>query len=200
MGRVAEADQVAIAGAGPEACLLARLAALGGCTVRLCHASPAVLEAAQERIRAAVDAGLAAGRLTRADHQRALDGILATTDLDEAVTHADVVVEADAPLPRTRQDLLLRLGASCRASTVVATTGASPDDLVDWLPQPGRLVGLQLPPGGAAEGGSIEVVASVETSAHALHLAVALVHRLGREAVVRGAGERRSCGAGERRS
>ncbi|HET9596018.1 MAG TPA: 3-hydroxyacyl-CoA dehydrogenase NAD-binding domain-containing protein [Anaeromyxobacteraceae bacterium] len=189
MGLVAEADQVAIAGAGPEACLLARLAALGGCVVRLWHASPAVLDAAQERIRAAVEAGLAAGRLSRDDRQRALDGILATTDLVEAVTHADVVVEADAPLPRSRQDLFLRLGESCRASALVATTGASPDELVDWLPQPGRLVGLRL--GGADGAGPVEVVASVETSAHALRLACAFVRRLGHEPAVRG-------GAGER--
>jgi 3-hydroxybutyryl-CoA dehydrogenase len=189
MGAVAETDLIAIAGAGPDACLLARLAALGGCAVRLWHPSPAVLEAAQARIRAALEEGFAAGRLTGADRQRALDGILATTDLDEAVTHADLVIETDAPLPRTRQDLLLLLGEACRASAVVATTAASPDELVDWLPQPGRLVGLRLP-GDGDERAAVEVLATVETSAHALALAAALVRRLGRDAVVRSAKER----------
>jgi 3-hydroxyacyl-CoA dehydrogenase len=187
MERVAEVEQLAIAGTGEDACALARLAALAGCTVRLCDPDPAALEGAQERIRAAVEAGLLAGLLGPADKQRALDGILATCDLDEAVTHADLVVEADASSAHARRALVLRLGQACRASAVLATSGGAPEELVDWLPQPGRLVGLRLPPG--REVGPVEVVASVETSAHALGIACRFVRRLGREAVVRGEGE-----------
>ena len=163
--------RIAVVGAGPEACRLARLAALSGLTVRLHHPDPGALAQAQERIRADVEAQLAAGAIGPADRQRALDGILATGDLDEAVTHADLVAEVDAPDEEARRAALYRVGQACRASAVVAT-GGSPDALMDWLPQPGRLVGLRAGPAGLA------IVAGVETSPEAREAAARFARRL----------------------
>jgi 3-hydroxyacyl-CoA dehydrogenase-like protein len=171
---VSEASQVAVWGASDAAWRLAALGALAGCSVRLYDADPAALDAALQRMRDAVEADLAAGRLTAGDKQRTLDGVLATTDLDEAVTHADVVVVAAAEAPAQRA-ALLRLGDAVRASAVVATT-APADALVDWLPNPGRLVRLDL--------GALAVEGGRETSAGALEIARDLARRVRREGVL----------------
>ncbi len=186
MEPVRDVQLIAITGAGEEGCRLARVAALAGCAVRLHEPHPAALERAQEVIRAAIDGGLRAGRLGPADRQRALDGILVTTDLEEAVTHADLVVEATDATPEQRRALFMRLGDACRASALVATVAGDPDDLIDYLPQPGRLIGLRLPEGEAPR---LEVVAGIETSPHALGGARRLARRLGRDVVVVGHGE-----------
>jgi 3-hydroxybutyryl-CoA dehydrogenase len=169
---VREVEQIAVIGAGEEACAIARAAALAGCTVRL-HADPAALDAALARIRGAVDDGLRAGLLGAADHQRALDGILATSDLDEAVTHADLIVDAEPATTGARRALLMSLGERCRASALVATAGA-PDELIDWIPNPGRLMGLRVAPD------RLDIAAGVETSPRALAAAERLARRLAR--------------------
>jgi 3-hydroxyacyl-CoA dehydrogenase len=169
---VGEIGLVAIVGAGQEACALARVAALAGFSVRLFDPDAGALDAAQARIRDAVAAGVVAGALTADDQQRTLDGILATSDLDEATTHADLVVEATEGTAEARRALVMRIGDACRASALVATCGGDPDELMDYLPQPGRLVALRLSHGGVAiEGG-------VETSAHALAAAERFAARL----------------------
>lgn len=171
--RVGHVEVVAVLGAGEEGCLLAQQAALAGCAVRLYDPDPAVLLRAQERIRASIEQGLAAGRLRPEDKQRALDGILATADLEEAVTHGDLVVEAGDRTGAERRALFLRVGESCRASALVATCRGSPDELMDWMPQPGRLFRLRM----SASLPSVEP--GVETSTDALERARQFIGRLG---------------------
>jgi len=185
MRRVPDVEVIAVVGSGEDACHLARAAALAGCTVRLHDPDVDSLRRAQDLIRGAIASAFAEGRLTATDRQRVLDGILPTPDLDEALTHADLVVELSAQAPERRRSLLLRLGQSCRASAVLATSSDAIDELMDWVPQPGRLVGLLLP---AGEGAALSILAGVETSAYALDLMQRFARRLGREAVVHRAG------------
>ncbi len=186
MRRVADLELIAIVGAGEDACRLARAAALAGCAVRLRDPDLGDLRRAQDLIRTAIDEAFAEGRLAPPDRQRALDGILTTPDLDEAVTHADLVAVTSARTPEQRRSLLWQLGQSCRASALLATSGGSIDDLMDWVPQPGRLLGLRLP---AADGEPLTILAGVETSARALDLVGRFARRLGWEPVVLAAGQ-----------
>ena len=101
-----------------------------------------------------------------------LDGILATVDLEEAVTHGDLVVEAGERTGAERRALFLRVGESCRASALVATCRGSPDELMDWMPQPGRLFRLRM----SESRPSIEP--GVETSADAVERAREFAERL----------------------
>jgi len=170
--RVERVEVVAVLGSGEEGSLLAQQAALAGCAVRLYDPDPAALLRAQERIRASIDQSLAAGQLRPQDKQRALDGILATADLEEAVTHGDLVIEAGERTGADRRALFLRVGESCRASALVATCRGSPDELMDWMPQPGRLFRLRM----SASPPSVEP--GVETSPDAVDRAREFVERL----------------------
>ncbi len=171
-GGVQDVEVVAVLGADEEGCLLAQRAALAGCAVRLYDPDPATLLRAQGRIRASIDQGLAAGRLRPEDKQRALDGILATADLEEAVTNGDLVIEAGERTGAERRALLLRVGESCRASALVATCRGSPDELMDWMPQPGRFFRLRM----SASPPSVEP--GVETSPDAVERAREFIERL----------------------
>jgi hypothetical protein len=167
--------QLAIIGTDRAASRLAGLASLAGCTVRLHDGDPRALDGALQRLRDGVEADLALGLLTAGDKQRILDGVLATTDLDEAVTHADLVAVLTPSATAAARATLLRVGEACRASVVVATPDP-PDALMDWLPNPGRLV--QLDPH------RLGVAGGVETAERALALAKALLDPLRREGVL----------------
>jgi len=170
-------EVIAIVGASRAACGWARRAADTGHAVRLHHSDPAALLQAQQCVREVVDRTAAEG-LGLARRQRILDGILATDDLAEAVTHAAVVVEALECTEVERRHLLMRLGEACRASAVVATAG-EPDALMDYLANPGRLIGFSLPNDpDLPPGSTVEIVPGVETAAHALERARLFVRQL----------------------
>lgn len=177
MGRT---EAVTILGSSLGACRLAWRAAGAGWLVRLHDPDGAALGRAQASVRDEVAAELAAGRIAAADRQRILDGILTTRDLHVATTHADLVVEAAGLEPPRLRSLLMQLGPACRASAVVAV-GGEPDRLVDYLPSPGRLVGLWL----ASEGTRrAEIAVGRETANHALERARRFAERVGEAAVV----------------
>ena len=172
---------IAIVGSGAAACGLACRAADAGHEVRLYHGDSAALALAQGLVRDAVERAVTAGRLDPGRRQRVLDGILATDDLTEAVTHASLIVEAADCSGAERRRLVMRLGEASRASAVVATV-ADPDALMDYLPNPGRLLGLRLPLDlDAPEGSEAEVVPGVETVPHALERARHFLRELGLE-------------------
>jgi hypothetical protein len=87
---------IAVLGAGPEACELARSRAQAGHLVRV-YAPPEDAAAAQSRIQDAVD------DLVAPERQRLLDAIVVTSSLQEALEGAAVVIDArrldrDGPL------------------------------------------------------------------------------------------------------
>lgn len=84
---------IAVLGHGPEACESARQRAHAGHLVRLYAPEPEALGAAIDRIRGSVERLLAEGALDPGGRQRTLDGIVGTTDLDEAVEGAAVVLD-----------------------------------------------------------------------------------------------------------
>jgi 3-hydroxyacyl-CoA dehydrogenase len=179
MGSVSATEVIAVVGATRLALSLARRGADSGRAVRLYHREPSVLSQAQRLLREDIERGVREGFLSAARRQRILDGILVTGDLTEALTHAEVVLEQDDCSEMERRSLLMRLGQACRASAVVITAG-EPDHFMDYLPNPGRLLGLRCPGDpDLPEGSPLELVPGVETAAHALERGMQLVRDLG---------------------
>ena len=167
-------DTVAVLGAGETAGVWALLAALARCAVRLHDPSMDALEAAATAVRERVDAATGSGALTRTERQRILDGILFTPDLEEAVTGADLVVDAgarpDPPWPHVLELL--------RASAAIAA--AEPRTIAQLEPhvsRPARLLALRLVrvPGLLYRA---EAAAGPETVSHALARVARWVDRL----------------------
>jgi 3-hydroxyacyl-CoA dehydrogenase len=178
-------ETVAVVGATETGSTCALLAALAGCAVRLFDPSEAALDHAFSRIRRRVELALASGVITRSERQRTLDDLLFTPDLDEALTGADLTVDAaDASGP----ELHARLAAALRATTAVAAAGAaSPAEIAAHLPQPGRVLALRLHD---VQGPvpRLDVVAAPGTSPHVLERAEAFAARVNRAARTPSAG------------
>jgi 3-hydroxybutyryl-CoA dehydrogenase len=169
-------ETVAVLGAGEAGTACAVLAALAGCAVRLHDADGASLGDAFEAVRRRVELGVAQGAFTATEKQRILDGILFTSDLDEAVTGADLAVDAaTSPLPAA-------CFAELRATAPIAAAGTTAAAaLAASLPQPGRVLALRL----AASGGPVprlEVEPAPGTTGHALERARAFAARVNRAA------------------
>jgi 3-hydroxyacyl-CoA dehydrogenase len=138
-----EIETIAILGAGRDAVRTALLCSLAGLQVRLADDRPEALDEAFRELRRDVEQALSTGLIGREERQRILDGILFTSDLEEAVTGVDLAFAAWPPEPEGSKALLHRLAPGCRATTLLATT-ADPQAIAAGLPQPGRVVGLSL--------------------------------------------------------
>ncbi|BDG10812.1 3-hydroxyacyl-CoA dehydrogenase family protein [Anaeromyxobacter paludicola] len=177
-------ENVAVIGAGTMGHGIAQVASLAGFSVRLCDERQEALDGAVARIRDGVERALEKGRLTPAEKQRTLDGILVTTDLEEAVTSADLVVEAVPEDLALKRALLARVAGLCRASALIAsnTSSIAIADLSAGLPQPGRFLGLHFfNPVPVME--LLEIVRAPDTAAHAVEAARAFAARLGKTAI-----------------
>ncbi len=189
-----ELENVAVIGAGATGHGIAQAASLAGLSVRLCDQSQEALDRAVERIRDGLDRDLAGGRATAEDRQRTLDGILVTTDLEEAVTNADLIIESVPEDLALKRDLLARVARLCRASTLIASSSSSIaiGELAAGIPQPGHLLGMHFSHPVPATG-LVRIVLTEDTAEHALEAARRFVARLGKTAVEvrdsRGAGE-----------
>jgi 3-hydroxyacyl-CoA dehydrogenase len=86
-------EPIAILGAGPEACEAARLRAHSGHLVRIYAPEAEALSEAVARIRDLAGRLVTHGEASAEDRQRTLDGILATTDLAEALEGAAIVID-----------------------------------------------------------------------------------------------------------
>jgi 3-hydroxyacyl-CoA dehydrogenase len=169
-------ETVAVLGATERGTACAVLAALAGCAVRI-HDASDLLPGASEGLRRMAEVAFAHGVVTRTEVQRILDGVLFTSDLDEALTGADLAVDTGGSPPPV--DLL---GGALRATSAVAAAGATPAaQLAAGLPQPGRVVALRLD-SSVGPVPRIEVDAMPETSAHVIERARAFAVRLQRAA------------------
>lgn len=175
-------DTVAILGSTESGTTCAVLASLAGCVVRLHAEEEPALEPAFAAVRHRVELGLAAGALTRGERQRILDGVLFTADLEEAITGADLVLDA-AGAPEAQGPRLARLLRLTRASTPIACVcpGAVPDEAAAAAAQPGRLLAIRL----LDVQGPVPRLAAVArpaTAPHTLARAEAFVLRVNRAA------------------
>jgi 3-hydroxyacyl-CoA dehydrogenase len=173
-------ETMAVLGAGDTGSVVARAAALAGLHVRLYDPSPDALRRAIEHIRHGVQGAIARGRLSARDRQDILDGVLATTDLVEAVTDADLVIDAGPDLLDVKRELFAKLGRSCRANAILATTTTAfhLDAIALGVPQPGRVVGLRFAEP-IEDANRVEVVVAAETSGETVERTCAFAARIG---------------------
>lgn len=169
-------ETVAVVGTGEAGTTCAVMAALAGCAVRVFDASDTALERAFETVRGRVELAYAAGAITRTERQRILDGVLFTPDLHEALTGADLAVDAGGPWSEEVYDAL---AGALRATAAVASRAERAAELAARLPQPGRVLSLEL----AAVAGvmpRLDVLPAPGTGVHVLERVLAFTARVNR--------------------
>jgi 3-hydroxyacyl-CoA dehydrogenase len=169
-------ETVAVVGATAEGVTCAVLASLAGCAVRVFDPSDAALERAFEAVHRRVAIAFASGVITRTERQRVLDGLLFTPDLEEALTAADLAVNASGD---AGAGVVEHLAQTLRATAAIAAPGDAAAALASAVPQPGRVLALRLTD---AQGPvpRLDVLPGPGTSPHVLERARAFAARVNR--------------------
>lgn len=135
-------DTVAVMGGSEAGAACAVLASLAGCAVRLHDPCAVALGRAAGEVRRRTELAFAAGVITPSERQRILDGVLFTPDLEQALTAADLVVDAAAA---GGDDRFGAFAEHLRATAALAAAGTTPAaSIAARMPQPGRVLALRL--------------------------------------------------------
>ena len=114
-------ENVAIIGAGTMGHALALVHALGGCSVRLTDLSSETLTAAPGLIDAACQNLVDAGEVTQDTADTAIKRIQFIADLAEAITNADLIVEAIVEKEDIKRTLFAEIDAIAPADVIIAS-------------------------------------------------------------------------------
>ncbi|HEY8380345.1 MAG TPA: 3-hydroxyacyl-CoA dehydrogenase family protein [Nannocystis sp.] len=134
---------VAVLGAGTMGHGIAQVAAAAGCQTRLYDVRPALIEAGLTKIRANLDVGVSKGKVSEAQRDATLAALRGESDLQAAVTGADIVVEAVPEQLALKQELFTKVAAHVPPTTVLATntSSLSVTAIASALPHPERVIG-----------------------------------------------------------
>ncbi len=179
------ASGVTVLGAGTMGAGIAQAAAQAGYEVCLVDTTEVALERALQRIRQALDEGVARGRVSDAVRAAALARLRGRTDLDEPARASALLVEAVPESLELKTQALRAAAESLLPDAILAsnTSSLSITELQNALPRPGRVIGLHFfNPVHAIK--LVEVVRGEETAPDVVERAVAFVRVLGKEPVV----------------
>lgn len=133
---------VAIVGAGLLGSQIAAMAAASGRAVRLYDVIPGAASGARDRLRAMLTPVIAAGTLDW-DLDAVLARITPVATLAEAVTPADLVIEAVREDLPTKREVFAAIGRLNPAAYLATNSSSLPSSLLaDVVPDPGKLVNL----------------------------------------------------------
>ncbi|HJS42107.1 MAG TPA: 3-hydroxyacyl-CoA dehydrogenase family protein [Gemmatimonadales bacterium] len=177
--------RVAVIGAGTMGHGIAYVAAIAGYDVRLTDARTESLPEAMEKIEALLAGGLNRGKLTESDAAAARARVRTVGAVAEAVTEADVVIEAIVEDLVTKQQLFGEVERTAPAAALLAsnTSSLSIAQIAAAMQRPARLVGMHF-------FNPVHVMKLVEVVTHGpdslveAARAVELARRLGKEPIV----------------
>jgi 3-hydroxybutyryl-CoA dehydrogenase len=131
-----------VVGAGTMGAGIALLLAARGLTVRLASRSPESVARAEARLRAATGFLAAEGWLPSGGAETTLAAIQPTTDIDDALAGADLVLEAVTEDAAIKREVYRRIGERTPRSTLVASTTSGLDvfAIAEGFPAPERLI------------------------------------------------------------
>lgn len=135
---------VAVIGAGTMGHGIAQVCAMAGCTVRLVDTNADVLDKALAAVRANLDKGVARGKVTPEVRDLAVAGLSGISSLSDAVSGADLVIEAVPEKMALKQSLFTQAQAHAPAHAVFATNTSSLSvaTIASVLDDPSRCLGM----------------------------------------------------------
>jgi 3-hydroxybutyryl-CoA dehydrogenase len=176
--------QVAVLGAGTMGHGIAQVSAMAGHDVRLRDVEDGIVADGLDAIEANLDEGIERGKVTGADAADTLDGIVGTTSLEEAVSGADLVIEAVPEEMDLKRQTFRDVEDHVDGETVIAsnTSSLSVTELASALDRPGRALGLHFfNPAHLME--LVEIVVAEQTDEETVEFAREFVDDVGKTAV-----------------
>jgi 3-hydroxybutyryl-CoA dehydrogenase len=176
---------VAVIGAGIMGRGIAHAAALGGYRTIVEDLLPDALRRAETEIRANLDKAVELGKVAAADAEAAAGRLEYANSVDDAVRHADLVIEAVPEELESKIEIFTLLDKICRPSTILAsnTSSLSITEIASVTYRAKKCVGMHFfnP---VHKMKLLEVVRALETSVETLAAAVEVGKRMGKEVVV----------------
>jgi 3-hydroxybutyryl-CoA dehydrogenase len=177
-------NRIAVVGAGQMGSGIAHICAANGFVTDLCDVDEARAGVARARIANSLESATRKGRLTPEAAAQALARIH-TTALDEALTHADLVIEAVTEDPKLKASLFTRIDGAVRPGVIIASNTSSIPiaSLAAHTQRPAQVIGMHfMNPVPVMQ--LVEVVVSAHTSAATRDTICALAQRLGKTVVL----------------
>ena len=183
--RLADAERVAVLGAGTMGSGIVQVAAEAGFRVRIHDPVPGAVDRARERVSRFLARKVEKGELSAQQREAAMACIEPASTLEELASGAGVVIEAIPEDLELKRDAFRLLDEAAGATTVLAsnTSSFSIASIAAATEHPGRVVGMHffnpvpLMP-------LVEIVAGPATDPAVTDAVVALARRLGKEPVV----------------
>jgi 3-hydroxybutyryl-CoA dehydrogenase len=179
-----EIKTIGVVGAGQMGRGIAQVSAAAGWHVRLVDVTDQALDGAITKIRQGIMRAIEKGTLRR-DQSGAVMDLIQPTSRIEQLRDAQIVIEAIPEDPVMKRELFAQLGKICEPAVLLAsnTSSISIATLGMASGRADRVVGIHfMNPVPLMR--LVEVVRAVETSERTMQLALALVRRLGKTAVV----------------
>jgi 3-hydroxybutyryl-CoA dehydrogenase len=177
-------EKIAVVGAGVMGRGIAHAGALGGFEVRLHDLEEGVLESATSGIEKEMKKAIEKGKLEEGEMREALERISTTSDLGEAVSATDIVIEAVLEKMDLKLDLFRQFDELCGPETVLATNTStmSPTEIAAATDRPGKCIAMHFfnP---AHRMKLVELVRGVETTDETVEISRDVAERMGKETV-----------------
>ncbi len=177
-------EKIAVVGAGVMGRGIAHAGALGGFDVRLHDVEEGTLKNATSSIEKEMNKAVEKGKLEERETHEALDLISTTSNLEEAVSGADLVIEAVLEKMDLKLDLFRRFDELCKPGTVLATNTStmSPTEIAAATNRPDRCIAMHFfNPAHRVK--LVELVRGVETTDETVEVARNVAERMGKETV-----------------
>jgi 3-hydroxybutyryl-CoA dehydrogenase len=177
--------RLAVIGAGSMGAQIAQQAALHGVDVRLQDVSQEQLDKAKKSNRGHLQRRVEKGRLEAREAERALERMATTTDLEQALAGADVVIEAIVEDLGAKREVFEKLDRSAPRNAVLATNSSTIgiSKLAEVTKRPQQCCNMHFfyPP---LVMDLVEVVKGPQTSDETVERALGLAREIGRTAVL----------------
>lgn len=178
---MADVRTIAVIGAGAAGRELARISALAGYRTIIDDLFPGSLDRARSEIRARMEEGVSAGRVSPSAAEAALARIFYSEHVDDAAREADVVIEATSDEMESLLEIFSLLDRVCRPNTVLLVTSHSlaVSDLASMTYRAKDIAGLRLSGHDGAR--KATVIRTAETAKAVVEAVTAIAARMAGE-------------------
>jgi 3-hydroxybutyryl-CoA dehydrogenase len=184
MSDISWIGRVAVLGSGTMGLGIAQVAAAGGFETVIYDLSAEQLAKAQARIEKNLDKGVQLGKVEAAAAEATKGRLTTTTDLDEALRGADLMIEAVPEKLELKREIFARADELMRPEALLATntTGLSITAIGEATKRPDKVIGMHFfNPVHIMK--LVEIIRSKATSDETFAIAEAVSHRMGKETV-----------------
>ncbi len=183
MAGVSGIESLAVVGAGFMGTGIAESVAVAGVPVVVRDVDQASVERGQERLETSIARAVRGGKLDAAQAEAARERIEFTTELD-AVSEADLVIEAVPEDERLKTEVMKGIGAAAREDAIIASNTSSIPiaQLAQAVRHPERVIGLHFfSPVPVMT--LIEIVVALDTSPETVTRAKAFAEQIGKRPI-----------------